>query len=115
MRFAAIGVLLTLAGCCGPRRWTTSDIVLESSFAVMTTIDGLQSRKFVDSCREQNPIIGNCGQRVPLALYIPVSELVHFAIAYAFHHGTGRTIYLGVTDGAELDTIYANGFLTDGH
>lgn len=113
MRFIAIAC--ALAACTGPRRWTKLDVGLEATFVAADVIDGLQSRKFVTSCREENPVIGNCGQRVPLGVYIPLSALLHVGIAWALPHGSVRTVFLAATAGAELDTIYANQFTLLGH
>lgn len=113
MRLALLACLLV--ACSGPRRWTKTDVGLEAAFLVEDTIDGLQSRKFVASCHEENPVIGGCGQRLPLGLYIPLTALLHVGIAEAIPHGTWRTIFLAATAGAELDTIYANQFLLNGH
>lgn len=111
--FAVLAALLP--ACCGARSWSRSDIVLEATFAAATLVDGLQSRSIVAECREANPVIGECGDRLPLAIYIPLSALLHAAITGAIPHGTGRTVWLGVSAGAELDTVYSNQFTALGH
>lgn len=104
-----------MSGCAGAHRWTKTDVALEATFLAATALDGLQSQKFVESCHEENPIIGDCGDHVPLAVYIPVSMVLHAAVTYAIPHGTSRTAFLGLTTGAELDTLYANQFTLKGH
>lgn len=111
----SIFLCVFVAGCCGAHGWSRSDVALEGTFALASAVDGMESGKFVDTCHESNPVIGACGERVPLGVYIPLSIVVHAAIAYAIPHGTYRTAFLGLTTGAELDTIYANTLVHTGH
>lgn len=111
----ALSLLVLLTGCCGPHRWTKTDVALESAFALETVADGFQSTTFVDNCHEENPVIGPCGNRVPLPVYIPVSALLHAGITWAIPEGKWRTLWLGITVGAEADTLYANHILKYGH
>ena len=112
---ALLLAMTLLVGCAGPNRWTRSDVIMESTFVAATVVDGLQSVAITDGCREQNPILGRCGDRVPLGVYIPVTVLLHIGLTWLIPHGTWRTAFLGLSDGLELDTVYANQFTALGH
>jgi hypothetical protein len=101
-------------GCAGSgsRAWRKSDIALESVFAVALAADWDGSGRFVSSCHEANPVIGACGQRIPLNLYIPLSALLHVAITHLIPSGTWRTAWLGLTAGIEADAAYSNTLIT---
>ena len=111
MRYAV--ALAFLAGCCGAHRWSKADAALETTFAFATAVDGLESTEIVGRCIEANPVLGPCGNRVPLGVYIPLGMLVHAGVTWLIPHGAWRTAFLGLTAGAELDTIYANTFIID--
>jgi hypothetical protein len=61
-------VLVTLAACSTPQNWRKRDQAIEGS----TTIDWVQSIHIVDDCKEGNPIIGACGERLHPNIYFPI-------------------------------------------
>jgi len=83
-------------------------VALEAVFVAATMVDWKQSGKYVAGCREANPAIGPCGERIPLNVWIPVAALAHLAITHALPAGTWRTAWLGLTGGLEVDSVYAN-------
>jgi hypothetical protein len=112
---AAGGCAGTLGGSgdswVGRRAPAPSDIVLEAGFLAATAIDWCQSGRFPRTCREDNPVIGRCGERVPLDVYIPISAAAHVALTYLLPRGTWRTAWLGLTVGMEVDVVYGNTLL----
>lgn len=101
-------VIAVIAGCASPHAWRSSDVALEATFIAATAVDWGQSGKYSAGCREANPVIGACGDRVPLAVWMPIAMLAHLAITHALPAGTWRTAWLGVTAGLEVDSVYAN-------
>ncbi len=75
---------IMLAGCGAGRGWTGANTAMELGFAGEVAIDTYQtSRSILPACAELNPIVGRCGDRVPLAVYVPVGLVLHAAIAWA--------------------------------
>jgi hypothetical protein len=107
----ALVAAVLMAGCAnyeGPTlKWSKVDYSLEGAFVLETVYDGIQSRAIVAKCFETNPIIGDCGNRVPLGVYIPLSIIVQAGVA-AFLPSDLRTAWLGLTTGAEADVVYTN-------
>jgi hypothetical protein len=96
--------MVSLMGCAG---WTKSDVALETTFVATAAVDWHQSTGIVDDCRELNPVIGSCGDVVPLSVYFPVLVALHVVIAAALPR-RWRGIFQGVTIGIEATTIYRN-------
>lgn len=109
-----IALTVALAGCGASHAWRASDVALEATFAGELAVDWAQSRRFSRACEELNPVVGRCGQRVPLDVYIPVSALLHAVATYLLPAGTIRTTWLGITVGAEADAIYSNTLVKTG-
>jgi hypothetical protein len=112
VRMAAAAVMLVvMLGACatpGPHAWRRSDVALEAVFLGALAADWSQSGKYVDGCREANPVIGSCGERMPLAGYILITAALHLVVTHVLPTGTWRTAWLGLTAGVELDTVLAN-------
>lgn len=88
-------------------RWSnTSTALLVSSSAILLW-DYAQTRGITRDCRESNPIMGNCGQRMTadayFALVIPVHILGSFIIPKDYRHA-----YQGAVLGVEANAIIAN-------
>ena len=95
---------MLLTSCGG---WSKKDSALELGFAGITTVDWVQSKWIAAACREQNPIIGRCGQRVPVDLYFPIAMLVHVSIALILPP-TYRTLWQAAYIGAEANQVWGN-------
>lgn len=107
-------VLVLLSGCCYVRaqRWSRVDTALATTYVAASLLDWYQTANggILTRCKEQNPILGPCGERVPLALYIPVGDAAILGLAYLVPD-RWRPAVLGLLAGAELDTVYVNHFL----
>lgn len=99
-----LALATALAGCGG---WTLRDSVLEASFAGATAADWHQTRGIVTTCSEQNPIIGACGERVPVDAYFPIALLIHVGIAALLPPGY-RTAWQTLYIGAEINQVWSN-------
>ncbi len=104
MRTWWLVIVLGLSACA---QWSRKDSALEASFIAVTTIDWGQTDSIVARCGETNPIMGWCGQRVPVGVYFPVSLMAHAAIA-ALLPPSWRTIFQSATLGMETTTAYWN-------
>lgn len=105
------GVLVAVAVLCGCGGWTKRDTALE--FAAQATFAGdwHQTQSCVDvapHCYEQNPIMGDSGQRLAPVTYFVGVGILHVAIAAVLPHGWLRTTFQAVTIGAELKQIHDN-------
>lgn len=89
-------------------------------FAAYTTafaIDVHQAVKkngIFSHCFEGNPVVGACGDRVPMVVYVPASMLLIAGIAYAIPRGQWRTAFLGIAVGFETSMVVGNIMLGGG-
>lgn len=74
--------LLLVTGCAGSRLHA-ADIAGEAAFGVVLAMDYVQTEQITADGWEHNPIIGQRGQRVPPAIYFPISFVLHAAVAWA--------------------------------
>lgn len=94
-------VVALVSGCAAGRGWTSTNTALELGFAGELAIDAYQTQTyFLPTCAELNPIVGRCGERVPLAVYLPVSFALHVAIAWALPP-RARDLFQAFSLGAE--------------
>jgi hypothetical protein len=100
-------VTVLAVGCAACQGWSHKDTVLEASFVAATTLDWQQTVGITESCAEVNPIIGACGQRVPVGFYFPVLLAAHAAIS-AVLPASWRGTWQGFTIGMESTTAYWN-------
>lgn len=98
-------ILLALASCS---TWTHKDTALEAAFVAVTAIDWHQTETITSRCSELNPIIGKCGDGVPVNLYFPLVIAAHIVIAAVLPAGWFRGTFQGVTLGVEATTTYWN-------
>ena len=104
-------LVVAIAGSAGCASWSRRDTALEAGFFVATTVDWQQTQDITLACDEVNPVIGTCGQRVPVSLYFPVLLVAHAAIA-ALLPPRWRTAFQAFTAGMEVSTTYWNSQLT---
>lgn len=79
-----IAMALVLTGCAAGRGWTAANTAMELGFAGEVAIDAYQTARYIlPACAELNPIVGRCGDRVPLGVYVPVGLVLHAAVAWA--------------------------------
>jgi hypothetical protein len=97
--------LIALIGCGGIQK---KDIALETAFAGALVLDYKQTQQITDQCFEWNPIIGQCGQRVPPTIYFLLGTLIHAGVTAVIPNGSWRTLFQGLTLGIEAETIHTN-------
>lgn len=106
---AAVAVAASdLTACCALARhgWTTRDTIVEGAVAASITLDWWQSMPGFHYCAEANPVLGPCGDRMPPAVYFPLTAVLHAAVAYVLPRGW-RELWQGAAIGAELNQAYA--------
>jgi hypothetical protein len=105
---AAMMVMMTLGGCAAGQGWTARNTALELAFVGETAVDTYQTaRNILPNCAELNPIVGRCGDRVPLAIYIPAGLLLHAAVAWALPP-RWRTPFQAISLGFESIAVGSN-------
>lgn len=103
-----VAVVVLCGGCrAGAQRWTTTDKIAEGVFAVALSVDYLQTRLITDDCIETNPVIGKCGERMPIESYFATALLGH-ALAAHYLPGRLRSLFQGVTIGFAIFTADKN-------
>lgn len=100
----ALVALVALSACGG---WRARDTIAEATFAAVTAQDWRETDSIVQGCREQNPIMGPCGDRLSPNLYMPAAIVVH-AVVSALLPPRLRLAWDAVTVGAEVRTLYGN-------
>jgi hypothetical protein len=93
------------AGCGG---YAYRDAAFEGAFAATMVVDALQTSSITAECRESNLILGECGERVPLAVYFPLVALAHVGISAAIAKGTWRTAWQSFSLGVALKVTHTN-------
>lgn len=107
MRVAAILVATCLVGCAG-RAWSRTDWTIGATVVVASAADWRQTRDITRHCDEINPIMGTCGQRVPVDLYFPAFAAAMLVAAHVVPSGPWRTAVLAAFAGSELTYVYSN-------
>jgi hypothetical protein len=102
MRWLCVAILAV--GCA---KWSRQDVAMQAAFFAVGTLDWYQSQQFATNCAELNPIMGPCGDRVPVGIYFPVTFAVHGAIAAALPE-RWRTAFQAFTIGMESSMIVMN-------
>jgi hypothetical protein len=98
-------LVLPLLLACSP--WTKQDTLLEIGAIGATSLDWYQTEQITRDCAETNPVLGLCGQRVPVNVYMPASMVVHAAVAWLLP-APWRTIWQAAMLGAETSTVWEN-------
>lgn len=93
-----------LGGCGG---WSKRDTIAELGFAAVTAEDWRETRTITSFCNETNPVLGPCGENMPVDLYFPVAIALHAAVA-AMLPPKWRLLWQGVAIGAELNQVWSN-------
>lgn len=96
-------LVLALLSACAPGPRTAA---LATTATTLVVMDWAQTRRITAACQEQNPIIGKCGENVPLALYFPVA-LAATLTGLGLRDGW-RDAWFGVIVGAEASTVVSN-------
>jgi hypothetical protein len=104
VRAAVVALVVALVGC---ESWTHRDTALEAAFFAATTVDWQQTQDITADCGEVNPVLGPCGQRVPVGVYFPLVLAAHAAIS-SLLPPSWRTTFQAFTLGTEISTTYWN-------
>jgi hypothetical protein len=99
MRYLLIGLLLA----CTPTQRRAALAVTSTTFLAA---DWAQTANITRDCSELNPVLGRCGERVPVHLYFPTIIVGHLALAVLLPEWS-ETI-LGGMAGAEAATVWSN-------
>lgn len=109
--FLVLCVLLT--GCAHitpPHKWPKRDIALATVFVASSVIDWRQTAKdrgIFTFCDEMNPMLGKCGDRMPIQLYFPMVWAT-FGTGASALGGWYRTGFLGALAAVETENIHHN-------
>ncbi len=96
--------LILALSACG---WTPKHVALAGASTALLAFDWHQTQSIARDCLELNPIIGACGERVPVNAYFPVVILAHVALAHVVG-AEWRPVLLGAIVGAEAATVWSN-------
>ncbi len=105
MRLLGIFCVLLLSAC--PGDWRKRDTIREHGLIAITAVDWYQTVDITKACRESNPIIGECGERVNMHLYF-ASVLVIQSIVARLLSPDYRGFMQGAWIGAEGATVWDN-------
>ncbi len=94
---------LALVGC----GWTPKHVAGAAVSTALLAADWYQTRGITRDCLELNPVIGRCGENVPVDIYFPVVMLTQVALAHAVG-ADWRPVLLGAVAGAEGATVWSN-------
>lgn len=61
-----LALVLTLLAGCG---WTTRQKAMATTATALLAIDWKQTYTITRRCTEGNPLLGNCGQNIPVEAY----------------------------------------------
>lgn len=96
------------AGCAtAGKGWTTLDTAAQVTFATALAVDWSQSQGITQECMEENPLIGPCGDRVPLGVYMPVTFAAALTASVMLPPKYRRALE-GLLVGAELHSVWLN-------
>ncbi len=107
-------VITTCAASCTPaayrpgRGWSRVDSASQVAVAATLAADGYQTMDYIGPhCMERNPIIGECGDRVPIPIYMPAVFALELGAAYLLPP-QARRWFVGVFGGFEAAIVYTN-------
>lgn len=79
----------------------------ETAFQLPAVADELQTLTITAKCRENNPIIGNCGQHVSVGLYFFTASVIHVAVSWLLPK-RARRWWQALTAGGEIAIVWNN-------
>jgi hypothetical protein len=101
----ALALTAALLTGCG---WSHLDRALAVTSTATLMADWHQTRStIVPACREWNPVIGECGQRVHPDLYFGVVVVANLALAHVLGSTLRGTWLAGLT-GVQGHTVFSN-------
>ncbi len=100
MRVLALAALIA---CTPVQRRVTLGVASTALIAA----DWYQTRDIVARCREQNFLLGECGERISPNVYFPLALALNAAIALMLPPGWDE-VWLGAVTGAQAATVWSN-------
>lgn len=98
---------LALTGCAHGRGWTRADTAAQVAFAAELALDAAQTMSTITpNCMEANPVIGECGEYVPVPLYMGAVLAVELVVARNLPPAARRWVegfLLGLEGGVVVD------------
>lgn len=101
-------LFLALTGSVGCQRLSRRDLIIQGAVAVTLAADMVSTMHVTDMCREANPVIGRCGERVPVAVFFPLVLVAHTVLTATIPEGTWRTGFQSMTVGVEGHAAFRN-------
>lgn len=101
---AAFALFLAM-GCS---HYSKGDVMLEGGVALAMTADMVTTYTATKWCTEANPIIGQCGGRIPVGIYFPLVLAAHVGLSYLIPAGRWRTTFQAVVIGTEGHAAFRN-------
>lgn len=93
-----------VTGCCTVRQHKL-EFATETTVLAFMAIDGLETSAIAAHCAETNPIIGPCGQRVPVTFYFPFIMAAHGASTFVMPQKY-RPWWISAALGLEIATLW---------
>ena len=87
--------------------WDRDDLIWQGAVLTTLAIDVYQTRRIVADCRENNPVIGQCGENIPYLAYFAGVALAHTAVVRIVPERYARVIQ-GVTIVLQIAMIRRN-------
>lgn len=100
--------LLALMLTSGCTRYPKADALFEGGVVASMAADMATTYTATRWCTEANPIIGHCGDRMPVAVYFPLVAAVHLGISYLIPPGRWRTGFQALIIGVEGHAAFRN-------
>lgn len=102
-------IVAVLASCATllPTREEEKFAIGEAVFQIPAAIDEMQTLTITAECRENNPIIGKCGQNMSVGVYFFTASVLHIAVSWALPP-KWRRWWQGLTAGGEISIVWNN-------
>lgn len=97
-------LVLTLLVACTPAQRTAA-LALSSSTLIVA--DWHQTHDITRDCREANPILGECGERLSVDVYFATALVAHLGVGLLLPRDW-RDVWFGAVAGAQLATVWSN-------
>lgn len=97
--------VLALALCACTPAQRTGALAVASTAGLM--VDWSQTLKITSTCRERNPFIGECGEKMSPDLYFTAAISAHLITGYVLGK-TWREIWFASIAGVSWNTAYNN-------
>jgi hypothetical protein len=95
-------VVVLLVGC----GWTPRQKLMGATMTTLLVVDWKQTYTITGRCTEDNPVLGDCGQRFPVTAYFPM--VIMTALFAAELTPAWREVLMGAVIGAQGATVWDN-------